>query len=129
MRLVQTGAENRWSVTPCTSPGKRSENEGVNIEILHIDECPNWEEAGRRVKTALDATGHSTVEVEYRLLRSSEEAAEFPFAGSPTIILDGVDAFPGSRTSDLACRIYRTPTGFAGMPTVDQLVEVVNERS
>ncbi|RNE59353.1 thioredoxin family protein [Cryobacterium tepidiphilum] len=101
----------------------------MNIEILHIAECPNWEEAGRRVHGALAATGRPTTSIEYRLLQSSEEAAEFPFAGSPTILIDGVDAFPGSRTSDLACRIYRTPTGFAGMPTVDQLVEVLNERS
>jgi hypothetical protein len=99
----------------------------MNIEILHIDECPNWEEAGRRVATALAATGRAGVRVDYRLLRTSDEAARVPFAGSPTILLDGVDAFPtDGQTTDLACRIYRTATGFAGVPTVDQLVEVLN---
>jgi len=40
--------------------------------------------------------------------------------------LDGVDAFPtDGRTSDLACRIYRTDTGFAGVPTVAQLIEAM----
>jgi hypothetical protein len=70
----------------------------VNIEILHIEECDNWHEA------------------------------EVPFAGSPTILLDGTDAFPSDgRTTELACRIYPTATGFAGMPTVEQLIEVLGK--
>jgi hypothetical protein len=106
------------------------ENCCVKIEILHIDECPNWEDAGRGVRAALDATGHPEVEINYRLLLDSSEAAQVPFAGSPTILIDGVDAFPSEgRTSDLACRIYRTPTGFAGIPTVDQLIEVLRKKN
>jgi hypothetical protein len=101
----------------------------MNIEILHIEECPNWEEAGQRVRAALDATGRSAVRVDYRLLQTSEEATKVPFAGSPTILVDGVDAFPtNGQTTDLACRIYRTATGLAGTPTVDQLVEVFANR-
>jgi hypothetical protein len=101
----------------------------MEIEILHIDECPNWEEAGQRVRTALDSMGLSKVGVGYRLLRTSAEAAEVPFAGSPTILVDGVDAFPSEgQTTDLACRLYPTATGFAGLPTVDQLVEVIAVR-
>jgi hypothetical protein len=99
----------------------------VNIEILHIEDCDNWREAGQRVRKALDATGHSEVGVEYRLLQTSAEAAEVPFAGSPTILRDGTDVFPSDgQTTELACRIYPTATGFAGMPTVDQLIEVLS---
>jgi hypothetical protein len=58
-------------------------------------------------------------------LTTSADAIEVPFAGSPTV-LDGVDAFPtDGRTSDLACRIYLTDTGFAGVPTVAQLIEAM----
>jgi hypothetical protein len=93
----------------------------VNIEILHIDDCPNWEEAGRRVRAALDASNIRDAGITYRLLPTRE-------AGSPTILLDGVEAFPtDGRTSDLACRIYRTPTGYAGVPTLDQLVEALTQ--
>jgi hypothetical protein len=100
----------------------------VNIEILHIDDCPNWEEAGRRVRAALDASNIRDAGITYRLLPTREEAAQVPFAGSPTILLDGVEAFPtDGRTSDLACRIYRTPTGYAGVPTLDQLVEALTQ--
>lgn len=98
----------------------------MRVEILHIDECPNWVEAGTRVEAALGELGHRDDVVTYRLLTDSAEAAAVPFAGSPTILLDGVDAFPtDGRTSELACRIYRTDTGFAGVPTVAQLVDAI----
>ena len=98
----------------------------MRIEILHIDECPNWVEAGTRVEAALLELGRDQDEVTYRLLTSSADAATVAFAGSPTILLDGVDAFPtDGRTLDLACRVYRTASGFAGVPTVAELVEAM----
>ncbi len=101
----------------------------MRVEILNIPDCPNSAEAGARVRAALDEVGHSDVEIEFLLLTSGEEAAAVPFAGSPTILLDGIDAFPGDgRTADLACRIYRTGTGFAGVPTVEDLVAVIRQR-
>lgn len=101
----------------------------MKVEILHIDECPNWEEAGRRVRIALDQIGRNGVDIDHVLLSSSDEAGRVWFAGSPTILVDGVDAFPtDGRTTDLACRIYRTDDGLAGLPTVEQLVGVFRER-
>jgi len=98
----------------------------MRIEILHIEECPNWVEAGARVEAALVELGRAGVELTYRLLLSSEDAADVAFAGSPTILLDGVDAFPtDGQTSELACRVYWTESGLAGLPTVAQLVEVM----
>ena len=102
----------------------------MRIEILHIEECPNWVEAGARVEAALVELGRAGVEVTYRLLQSSEDAADVAFAGSPTILLDGVDAFPtDGQTSELACRVYWTESGPAGLPTVAQLVEVMRART
>ncbi|MEU3552403.1 hypothetical protein [Streptomyces longwoodensis] len=50
------------------------------------------------------------------------EAERSGFTGSPTILMNGRDPFaePGAVPS-LACRIYRTPTGPAGAPGLDQL--------
>lgn len=102
----------------------------MRVEILHIDECPNWIEAGTRVESALTELGRVDVEVTYRLLTDSVQAAAVPFAGSPTILLDGVDAFPSDgRTSDLACRVYRSDAGFAGVPSVAQLVEAIQNHA
>jgi len=94
----------------------------VKVEILHIDDCPNWEEAGRRARTALGEAGVQGAELSFRLLATPEDAAVAPFSGSPTILIDGVDAFPGGGlTTDLACRVYYTENGLAGLPTTEQL--------
>ena len=96
------------------------------LEVLHIADCPNWQQAGIRLREALNATGHADESIGYRLLRSSKDAVGTAFAGSPTITLDGVDLIPSEgATSDLACRVYMTPLGLAGLPTVDQLVEAI----
>ena len=101
----------------------------MDIEILYVDQCPNSDEAGVRVKEALAEVGLVDVAVSYRLLATDDEAAAVPFAGSPTILIDGVDAFPGAdRVTDLACRVYPTEDGLKGYPTVDQLAAVIRER-
>ncbi|WP_427135174.1 thioredoxin family protein [Pseudarthrobacter sp. S9] len=100
----------------------------MRIELLHIDECPNSAEAGQRVEAALAALGHNDVAVHMRLLESSADTTGTAFAGSPTITVDGADIFPdGAPASDLACRIYLTPGGYAGLPTVDQLKEALKK--
>ncbi|HEY8912444.1 hypothetical protein [Lacisediminihabitans sp.] len=94
----------------------------MKAEILHIDDCPGWEEAGRRLRAALDSTGRHDTVITYTLVASPADAARVPFAGSPTILIDGTDLFPSAcRTTDLACRVYLTPAGFAGQPTQEQL--------
>jgi hypothetical protein len=101
----------------------------MTVEILHIDECPSWESAEARTREALEALGRPDVVVTTRLLRTPEEAAETPFAGSPTIIINGVDIFPSDgRTSDLACRVYATPNGLKGTPTTEQITDALRPR-
>jgi len=101
----------------------------MKVEILHVDDCPSWEEAGRRTTAALIATGHEDVGVTFRRLQISEDASRVPFAGSPTIVIDGADLFPtGSRITDLACRVYPTPQGLAALPTTEQLIGAINQR-
>lgn len=100
----------------------------MRIEILHIDDCHNWGEAGERMRTALETAGVDAA-VGFRLLRTSQEAAQVPFSGSPTILIDGTDAFPtASTTSDLACRLYWTDGGPAGVPSLEQLVVAIRSR-
>jgi len=105
----------------------RSEREaGMKAEILHIDDCPSWEEAGRLLREALDSTGHQDTVITYTRVISAAAAAQVPFAGSPTILIDGTDLFPlDGRTTDLACRVYITPGGFAGWPTQEQLKQAL----
>ncbi|GAB3033744.1 hypothetical protein GCM10027052_08900 [Parafrigoribacterium mesophilum] len=100
----------------------------MKTEVVHIEDCPNWEEAGRRLRVALDTVGAREVTVGYRLLTTSDEAAAVWFAGSPTILIDGADAFPtGGRTTDIACRVYYTDGRISRLPTVEQLVQAVEK--
>jgi hypothetical protein len=102
---------------------------GVNIEVLHIVDCPSWVAVGDRLTEALRATGCEETVIRYQLVETAEDAARLAFAGSPTILVDGEDLFPGAaRTSDLACRVYATPVGVAGLPTTEQLIEVIGSR-
>ncbi len=100
----------------------------MKIQILHIDDCPNWKIIGADVVATLHELGASDVPVEYQLLTTSAEAAEVPFAGSPTLLIDGVDAFPSAGgTSSLACRIYVTDAGMAGVPSRTDLRRVLGQ--
>jgi hypothetical protein len=98
------------------------ENDSMRIELLHIDECPNAAKAQERLEAALTALGHRDFPVNTRLLGSASDTAGTGFAGSPTITVNGSDIFPtGAPASDLACRIYATPSGLAGLPTINQI--------
>ncbi|HEY8619895.1 MAG TPA: thioredoxin family protein [Dermatophilaceae bacterium] len=84
--------------------------------------------ADDRLQEALDELG-SKVEVERVLVDTLEEAEVWSFQGSPSILVDGKDAF-AERKADvgLSCRLYRTPAGLARAPTVAQLIEVLADR-
>lgn len=101
----------------------------MEISVLHIDDCPNWVETGSRLRTALDDLGTSGTLVNFTLLRTHEEAAEVPFAGSPTILVDGSDLFPSNgQTTDLACRVYQTGGHLAGIPSLDDIEDALRQR-
>ena len=95
----------------------------MNITVLHIANCPNWTMAVERATEAARGWG-ADVSVSDQLISTSDEAEKWSFAGSPTLLLDGVDMFPSDGHSpDLACRIYVTPRGLQGAPTSDQIRE------
>ena len=98
----------------------------MTLEVLHIEDCPNWQEAGARASRALISLGRSDVPVTYRLVQTPDDANLSAFAGSPTLAFDGEDIFPSDgRTADLACRIYFTPQGLAGLPTEEQITQAL----
>ncbi len=92
----------------------------MDISPLYFDDCPNWRVADERL-TAF-AAERADLKVTRHLVDTVEEAERVGFHGSPTILVDGVDvvAEPDAGVG-LACRVYRTPDGPAGAPTVDQL--------
>ncbi|MEV7476323.1 DF family (seleno)protein [Streptomyces halstedii] len=98
----------------------------MDIELLYFAGCPNWTVAQGHLAAALAAAGRSDVDVKLRAVETDEEAQAMRFPGSPTIHIDGRDPFPAAADSyGLTCRVYSTPGGLAGVPTVDQLVQAL----
>ncbi|PYE11745.1 hypothetical protein DFR67_13223 [Williamsia limnetica] len=104
--------------------------DSMKAEILFFDGCPNWVEAAERVRAAATMIGRTDIEIAFWRIESGAEAAASPFAGSPTILIDGVDAFVDAvQVDQLACRVYRTETGLSGLPTINQLADALRGRS
>ncbi len=92
----------------------------MDIALLYFDDCPNWKVADERL--AAIAAERADLEVTRHLVDTLEEAERVGFHGSPSILVNGVDLFAGPDAGvGLSCRVYRTPDGPAGAPTVEQL--------
>ncbi len=91
----------------------------MKLELLYFDGCPNWKVADERLQHLAAARG---LTVEHRLITTPEEAEASQFRGSPTVLVDGSDPFAtDDEPVGLSCRIYQTPEGPAGSPTIQQI--------
>ena len=97
----------------------------MDISLLYFDDCPNWKNTEERLAAIVAERPDLTVT--RHLVDSLEEAERVGFHGSPSILLDGIDVFAEPDAGvGLSCRVYRTPDGPAGAPTVQQLREAIS---
>lgn len=89
------------------------------IEVLFFDGCPSWQHAWAALGTVL---AESRWEALVRLRDVTTMAPEEldGFAGSPTIRVDGVDAFGYEGPAVMACRRYED-NGGQGWPSLEAL--------
>ena len=107
----------------------RSRISDVQVTVWYFADCPNWRVGEQNLRQALDLIGRGDADVQLMAVATEAEAAEVGFAGSPSFTVDGVDLFDApSSVGALTCRVYPTPTGFAGVPGVDDLVAVLTEK-
>ena len=91
----------------------------MEVTLLYFDGCPSWQVAEQRLQTLADEVGFSLTR---RRVETPEAAEELEFRGSPTVLVDGRDPVAeGDEPVGLSCRIYDTPEGPAGAPTMQQL--------
>lgn len=91
----------------------------MNVTLLYFDGCPNWETTDQHLRVLAGELGFS---VDRRKVETAEEAERVGFRGSPTVLVDGRDPFAeGVEPIGLSCRIYQTPEGPAGAPSIEQL--------
>ena len=91
---------------------------------MYFDGCPNWKVADQRL-TEIAAERPDITLTRHRV-DTIEEAERVGFHSSPSILVNGVDAFADENAGiGLACRVYVTPDGPAGAPTLEQLRAVI----
>jgi hypothetical protein len=93
----------------------------VEIELLVVPDCPHEAAAADLITSAVADTGvHATVT--RACITSQDQARLRGFVGSPTILLNGSDPFADPTASAaMACRLYPTPDGRRGVPTLRDL--------
>ena len=93
----------------------------MKIELLYFDGCPSWESGLKNLQAALQEEG-ITADVEMVKVEGDQDATRVKFLGSPHIRIDGMDLWHEEREMySLSCRIYLTPEGIKGFPTVPML--------
>lgn len=96
----------------------------MEITVQYFDGCPNWETAAERV--AMIAAERSDLTVKRQRVATQANAEALDFRGSPTLLLEGAALFPAPDTPPgLSCRVYLTPNGLAGSPTLEQLRDAI----
>jgi hypothetical protein len=91
----------------------------MEIALLYFEGCPHSQVAEARVRKVAREAG---AKVRRQEIASSSDAERLGFRGSPTILVDGRDPFVrGAPSQGLSCRLYDTPAGAAGAPTIEQL--------
>lgn len=91
----------------------------MRVQLLYFDDCPSWRVAASHLEQLRD---EFDIRVERVPVETPEEAARLGFLGSPSLVAEDVDLFaPEGAEVGLSCRIYQTPDGPAGSPTLDQV--------
>ena len=99
----------------------------MEITLQHFNDCPNWLDTMERIERVVETTGIDA-DVRVQLVNTPEAAQAHNFRGSPTILIDGNDPFANPDAPvGLSCRVYLTPDGMAGSPTVDQITDVLTQ--
>lgn len=99
----------------------------MKIELLHIDDCPSWQAGLKNLETALQEE-KLAASVELVKVMDNESANQLKFLGSPSFRIDGQYLWPEERESySLSCRLYQTPQGMKGFPTVAMLRESLRQ--
>lgn len=99
----------------------------MQIELFYFDGCPSWKNGLKNLEISLQEEG-LTASVEMVKVNDDEDAARLKFLGSPSFRIDGRDFWYEKRDIySLCCRVYPTPEGIKGFPTVAMLKEQLKQ--
>jgi hypothetical protein len=96
----------------------------MKIEVLYVEDCPNYLPALDRLRTVLRQEG-LPVELSQIEVRDASAAKAWKFFGSPTIRINGLDIDAESRAiaeTGFACRRYP-----GGLPSEEMILAALRE--
>ncbi len=93
----------------------------MKIELLYFDGCPSWQAGFAHLTTALHDL-KLAADIQLVLVRDDQDAERLRFLGSPSFRVNGEELWPEAREQfALGCRVYQTPQGLTGVPSVAML--------
>lgn len=97
----------------------------MRLEVLHVPDCPNLPPLLERLGQVTD------LPIVTRVVDSDVDAVRLGMAGSPTLLVDGVDPFAaqGGYDGGVSCRLYRDQDGrIVSVPSVEELRSAISGR-
>ena len=99
----------------------------MEVRVLYFEGCPNGLRTSEHLREALATISRADTPVVLTCVEPEEPPPGF--AGSPTILVDGSDLFPGATlANNRTCRLFPTSEGLAGSPAVGELVLALRGR-
>src|SRR3990167_7206749 len=103
----------------------------MKIQLLHTADCHAWKNSLSVLEEALRA---KDVEVKYEivLIETQDQAQTYKFAGSPTILIDGIDVDPIAQSikqySVSSCRPYFYQGKTYDYPPKEMILEALTKK-
>ena len=95
----------------------------MRIQFLYWEDCPSHERALERLKQVM-AEEKISAEIEILEVETDEQARQWHFTGSPTILIDDqdIDPPPDATHVALTCRVYHWADGrISPLPSPDMI--------
>lgn len=109
-------------------PARGSERRPGVLTLLYVASCPGFPLLARRLRAAIAQSSIDRLLVRARTVRQGEPPVT-GFAGSPTLLVNGVDPFPvPAVAAGLGCRHYLTEAGLDASPSIAQLVTALRSQ-
>lgn len=103
----------------------------MKIQLFHTADCHAWKESLSLLEDALKTKG---VEVKYEviLVETEDQARDYKFIGSPTILINGIDVDPLVKNvktySVSSCRTYFYQGKSFDYPQKEMIFEALNSQ-
>ena len=101
----------------------------MKITFLYYEDCPSHDQALERLQTVM-AEEQIEGELEIVKVETAEQAQQFYFVGSPTILIDGQDIVPppADAIPALTCRAYQLEDGrISPLPSVGMIKRALTQ--